>query len=61
MFVIVQVDIQRDQPVRVIPVKYSVESEAQAHAEVLTSRAGRHRYVVRTFSEPSPVAASPAR
>ena len=58
MFVIVQVDTQRNQPVRVIPVRYTIEMEARAHAEVLSSRPSNPRrplgYVVRPLDEAAP-------
>jgi len=63
MFVIVQVDVQRDQAVRMIPVQYSIEQEAKAHAEILTSRAANGhkllRYVVRPLSKLASVVVPP--
>lgn len=65
MFVIVQVDAERTRAIRMLPIQYSVESEAQAHAQVLTARHTASKqpsqFVVRALNGTSESQSSPSR
>ncbi|MCL4693931.1 MAG: hypothetical protein KJ060_15640 [Candidatus Hydrogenedentes bacterium] len=59
MYVIIQVDAQQTRAIRILPIQYTAEAEAQAHAQVLSARhsAAHHavQFVVR------PLQKSPSR
>ncbi len=64
MYVIIQVDAQQTRAIRILPIQYTVEAEAQAHAQVLSARhsAARHavQFVVRPLQQPPSRTSSPA-
>jgi len=60
MFVIVQVDANQTRAIRILPVQYTAEAEAEAHAQVLAARYTAARQPIRFVVRPLPSARTTA-